>query len=191
MRAARLRRRVRRGRRPLTQRERAWLVEYERRHPSHVSVTEEVQGSAQAEASEESAEEDEGFEEDEPDVEPAPAGETHEQRIARAEADRVDHGTSLLIRSAEMNERVSDRALALMERMENMLARQSEQLIDALTALADARAQALTADVHEAEDVPAEGEREQLDKQMMAMLRQKVMGLPQDSPPPEKTAEPD
>lgn len=151
-RASRLRRRLRRGTRPLSDAELAWLREYEAARGVRADVADvavggeaeepssEVGGEAAGDEGEEEGEvgEEEGEvgEEEKPQLELAPAA-----RVARAAADRVDHGTALLINAVELHERVSARALAMMERMGELAAQQSEQLVDALEALALARAE--------------------------------------------------
>lgn len=201
-RAARLRRRIRNGRRPLREDERAWLADYERATGVDVRVADVVVGGPSDEAAgagastgAESAEDEPVGEtesqEEEPEAEPPPV-----TRIARAGADRVDHGTALLIQAVEMHERVSTRALAMMERMGELAAQQSEQLVDALEALALARAELVERQqVVEAEQEPA-GEASDVDAAILEMLGQRrAQQLPAQAPrrrrrkPQQKTAE--
>lgn len=161
-RAARLRRRLRRGS-ELSPDEARWLARYEEHVPPRADVADAPAPVVEAEPEDAvDAPEELVDDEDAPAVELAPA-----VRIERAAADREDHGTSLLIRAVEMHERVSERALAMCERMGALAAQQSEQLVDALSALAEARAEVLASREVEAE---AEAPRTDVDGAMTRAL---------------------
>ena len=156
--------RLRRRKRPLNAADRAWLNAYDRAHQTTTRTIAEIEEAARENVSRETPGELEAElgalelgdpraaelveELDDDDAPEKPAAE----RALDVQADMLGHGAGLLVRAVEMHERVSERALALLEQVADLQARQSAQLVDAFTALAEARASSMAAEADDDDD---------------------------------------
>lgn len=95
------------------------------------------------------------------------------ERKARAAADLYDHAASQMVAAVEMHARVSERAIDMMERMHALVVQQSEQLVDATTALAEQRAEALAP---LEDDEPPDERKAAIDDEMMGAFKEWLGG---------------
>lgn len=161
-----LRRKLARGKTPLTPYESEWLAAYEARHPPRRSKPlaelaaeadeAEAREPYEAPAVEESADAP-PEQEQEDEVEEVDAPEVSAARERQARADALTDVGRAYAHVVSLHERLSVRAVALLEQVADRQSEQEAQLVDALDRLTAARANAMEL---EAGGAPEQSERQ-------------------------------